>query len=78
MADDQDLEERIRERAFQIWDREGRPHGRDREHWDMARRELMGADDAPPLQPPEPIGEVKYAQTGLIDGGEGQSPGERS
>ena len=33
-------EERIRERAFRIWIDEGRPHGRDVEHWLRARDEL--------------------------------------
>ncbi len=33
-------DEMIRERAHCIWEREGRPVGRDREHWEMARVEL--------------------------------------
>jgi hypothetical protein len=32
--------ERIRLRAYQIWEQEGRPHGRDREHWHEAERQL--------------------------------------
>jgi hypothetical protein len=32
--------ETIRFRAYQIWDREGRPHGRHEEHWQAALREL--------------------------------------
>lgn len=36
------LEERIRERAHRIWEEEGRPHGRDWEHWERARREIEG------------------------------------
>ena len=35
-----DLEQTIRERAYQIWEREGRIHGRDQEHWHSARLEL--------------------------------------
>jgi hypothetical protein len=31
--------ERIRERAYQIWEIEGRPDGRDREHWLRAEAE---------------------------------------
>lgn len=31
---------KIRERAHHIWEREGRPDGRDRDHWQMARTEL--------------------------------------
>jgi hypothetical protein len=30
-------EDRIREVAHRIWREEGCPHGRDRQHWDMAR-----------------------------------------
>ena len=41
-------EERIRIRAHEIWETEGRPQGRDREHWEQACRELGGrpAEDA--------------------------------
>jgi Protein of unknown function (DUF2934) len=35
-------EDRIRERAYDIWIEEGRPHGRDLAHWQRARRELQG------------------------------------
>src|SRR3712207_3636848 len=35
-------EERIRIRAHEIWENEGRPQGRDREHWEQACRELGG------------------------------------
>ena len=37
--------EKIRERAFEIWDREGRQDGRADEHWSQAEREL-GAPEA--------------------------------
>lgn len=30
----------VRVRAYQIWEREGRPHGRDYEHWVRAQVEL--------------------------------------
>jgi hypothetical protein len=39
----------IRERAYLIWEREGRPHGRDFEHWVRAQVELLAeatGDDA--------------------------------
>ena len=35
------LEQRIRERAYQIWEEEGHPQGRDSEHWQRARSEVM-------------------------------------
>lgn len=34
------MNERIALRAYQIWIDEGRPHGRDVEHWLQARREI--------------------------------------
>ena len=40
---------KIRERAYQIWEREGRQHGRAEDHWSQAERELAeGQDAAPP------------------------------
>jgi hypothetical protein len=32
----------IAELAYRIWERQGRPEGRDREHWEQAQRELQG------------------------------------
>lgn len=34
------MNDRIAVRAYQIWVEEGRPHGRDLEHWLQARREI--------------------------------------
>lgn len=34
------LEQRIRERAYEIWDAEGRGEGQDVEHWLQARDEI--------------------------------------
>lgn len=46
-------EDRIRDRAFAIWDAEGRPVERDVEHWLQAEREL----DADPVDGPVTAGE---------------------
>lgn len=35
--------EKIAARAYEIWQANGRPHGRDQEHWFQAERELRGA-----------------------------------
>jgi hypothetical protein len=40
MEKDTETEQRIRERAYQIWIEEGRPTGRDKEHWARAEQEL--------------------------------------
>lgn len=46
---DQDFEHRVRERAYQIWEEEGRPQGRDAHHWQQAAAEFADArrDNAP-------------------------------
>lgn len=41
---DEDREERIRRRAFALWDQAGRPGGREMEHWFAAEREIDEAD----------------------------------
>ena len=39
-------EARIRERAYEIWVREGQPHGRDAEHWQLAEAEITAESEA--------------------------------
>ncbi len=39
-----DRERTVRERAFSIWEEEGRPEGRHDDHWRRAQRELAGID----------------------------------
>lgn len=39
-ADEAAEEEAIRRRAYRIWEEEGRPQGREREHWERAEREV--------------------------------------
>jgi hypothetical protein len=41
-----DKEARIRERAHEIWVSEGRPHGRDAEHWQKAEAEIAAESGA--------------------------------
>jgi len=41
---EQDRQDRIRQKAHEIWEREGRPEGRDREHWDMASELVAQAE----------------------------------
>ncbi|HSA83155.1 MAG TPA: DUF2934 domain-containing protein [Geminicoccaceae bacterium] len=35
-----DLQQLIQERAYQLWESEGRPEGREQAHWQQAQREL--------------------------------------
>lgn len=39
-----DLEQRIRDRAHQIWEDEGRPEGAQDRHWEQARLEVEAED----------------------------------
>ena len=48
-----DLEILIRQRAYEIWEADGRPHGRDKDHWTRAVHELAnGKAAAASLRPP--------------------------
>jgi hypothetical protein len=38
-----DLHHRIRHRAYELWEREGRPTGRDQAHWYQAELEITRA-----------------------------------
>ena len=40
-------EQRIRELAYDIWVSEGRPHGEDARHWEMARKLAEAENDQP-------------------------------
>jgi hypothetical protein len=37
--------ERIRQRAYELWQQEGQPEGKQQEHWDRAMRESSGNPD---------------------------------
>jgi Protein of unknown function (DUF2934) len=37
-----DLERRIQQRAYELWENEGRPQGREQNHWQQAEREIVG------------------------------------
>ncbi|HEY4173219.1 MAG TPA: DUF2934 domain-containing protein [Rhodopila sp.] len=45
LAIDPEREQRIRERAYHLWETEGKPHGRDVEYWERAR-ELVGMEES--------------------------------
>ena len=43
MADRTKHEEKIRKRAYELWEQDGRPHLRDHDHWLRAEAELEAA-----------------------------------
>lgn len=42
-----EVRDHVERRAYAIWESEGRPNGRDFDHWMMARREMRMSDDVP-------------------------------
>jgi hypothetical protein len=58
---DKQLEERIRERAYELWMRHGSIHGRADEYWYQAEQEIRGEGDdtegtKAPIIDPAPLG----------------------
>src|SRR3954452_11264318 len=45
LAPDPEHEQRVRERAYHLWEADGKPHGRDVEFWERAR-ELIGMEES--------------------------------
>jgi hypothetical protein len=45
LAVDPEREQRVRERAYHLWEYDGKPHGRDVEYWERAR-ELVGMEES--------------------------------
>src|SRR3546814_13060466 len=45
------IEERVRQRAYEIWQREGCPEGRNEENWTLAKEEIaIEANQRPDIQ----------------------------
>jgi hypothetical protein len=40
------LHKQVEERAYALWESQGRPHGRDLDHWRQAESDLMAANSA--------------------------------
>lgn len=57
-----DREARIRQRAHEIWEREGRPEGLAQEHWDRVAQDLDRKDAD--IQPDDMAGENSGTRTG--------------
>lgn len=48
---DNDLEARIRTRAYQIWENDPSPDGNAEKHWEEARRQIEAEGDGPQNSP---------------------------
>jgi DUF2934 family protein len=79
MSDDAEREERIRKRAYELWDADGRPEGRETEFWERAK-ELLGIEDNPDAGLlPNPMTHPSRADDGVeeaeIQENYGETPG---
>ncbi|GAB0116359.1 DUF2934 domain-containing protein [Acidisoma sp. 7E03] len=54
---DPERDERIRVRAYHLWENEGRPHGRAAEFWERASELVLMEESGNPGQLPNPIAE---------------------
>ena len=71
LANRTDREARVRERAYHLWEDNGRPHGRESEFWERAK-ELIGMEDHAtaaglpnPMTHPEPIPGVTVEEAAI-------------
>ncbi|MCG5242589.1 DUF2934 domain-containing protein [Azospirillum doebereinerae] len=76
------LNERIRQRAHAIWEREGRPEGREDAHWGLASEEIAVEDNyAATLKPnpshgPDDVAEhTEPVEPALAMANQGEQPG---
>ncbi|WP_109117095.1 DUF2934 domain-containing protein [Azospirillum sp. TSO22-1] len=78
----EDLEDRIRRRAHQIWEREGRPEGRHKDHWTLAKEEIAIEDNYagtlmpnPSHGPDDTASRTEPAEPVLSMASQGEMPG---
>ncbi|GEO38872.1 hypothetical protein GGE65_003880 [Skermanella aerolata] len=49
-----DVEKRVKQRAYEIWEREGCPEGREADHWALAKEEVAIEDNQSQALMPNP------------------------
>jgi hypothetical protein len=67
----------IARRAYEIWERQGRPHGRDLAHWFEAERELNAMPRTGAIQGPE-MPQKPESRKGTARGSRGAARTKRS
>lgn len=51
----QPTEKEIEKRAYEIWERSGKPEGREEEFWQLAEQELRNEEKSSPLRTPDSL-----------------------
>lgn len=72
MTDERAIEDRIRARAHEIWDREGQPEGQELRHWDEARLEIEAEERVSAATGPGDVAESVMA--GPVEGATDMPP----
>jgi len=50
---DSPIDEAVAARAYELWERAGKPEGRDEEFWHLAEQQLLNEDRSSPLRTPD-------------------------
>jgi hypothetical protein len=48
-------EQEIKKRAYEIWERNGKPEGKEDEFWRLAEQELRNEDKSSPVRTPDTL-----------------------
>jgi len=67
--DEQEIEDRVHERAHRIWEEEGRPEGKAEVHWDLARLVVSLEDAKQAMRKPIKIDEAESIEA-IVNQGE--------
>jgi hypothetical protein len=62
------METRIRDRAYQLWEQEGRPEGRAEEFWHRARADVSAVDTAGAEPSPQDVAGETGAASLAVEG----------
>ncbi|HEY2621671.1 MAG TPA: DUF2934 domain-containing protein [Acetobacteraceae bacterium] len=74
MSGNAEREERIRKRAYALWDADGRPHGREAEFWERAEALIGMEENSDAGRLPNPMG--REGSTAVEEAGIQENYGE--
>ncbi|MGY4230038.1 hypothetical protein ACVMIH_007399 [Bradyrhizobium sp. USDA 4503] len=49
------IDETVAVRAYQLWEKAGKPEGRDEEFWRLTEQQLLNEDKSSPLRTPDTL-----------------------
>ncbi|HUN40389.1 MAG TPA: DUF2934 domain-containing protein [Acetobacteraceae bacterium] len=67
LHDNPEREQRVRERAYHLWEADGKPHGRDVEYWQRARELIAMEENGESARLPNPQIHAKSARESGIE-----------